>query len=74
MPKYKKLYNNKKNSSSGLKLPYLGILGCKLKELLSYLKSASPICKVAKFLAKCKVRAKLKILNFSTKHAGFKGF
>ena len=45
----------------GPKMPYLGILGCKLEKVLSYFQNPR-LCQNAKF------RVKLKILNFETKN------
>ena len=43
-----------KKSNLGPKVPYLGILGCKFEQVLSYLKS------VSSNLSKCKVLCKIK--------------
>ena len=66
--KCKKILQTKKNQTIfGPKMPYLGILGCKFENVLSYFQHPR-ICQNAKF------RAKLKILNFGTKNVGFRCF
>ena len=54
---------NKKEIEFGMKMSYLGILGCKFEKVLSYLKSTSTSLSNAKF------RAKSKTLIFGTKNA-----
>ena len=49
-----KILQNKKKSNLGPKMHYLGILGCKIEKVLSYLKLASTN------LSKCKVSCKIK--------------
>ena len=56
-----KIVQNKEKTSFGPKMSYLGILGSKFEEVLSYFQHPR-ICQHAKF------REKLKILNFGTKN------
>ena len=58
-----KIVQNKKEIEFGMKMSYLGILGCKFEKVLSYLKSTSTSLSNAKF------RAKSKTLIFGTKNA-----